>query len=135
MLKGHAQAGVLACAVVLHSRTMWLPLANPIMIYKFRSKAAGDTLMLGPQGEQFLRVIGREPELKGILEPPAMAGALVALQQAIERDDAARAQGTVDDAVLEAAGQDPVSLRRRLWPMVEMLRRAQAAGEPVVWGV
>jgi hypothetical protein len=26
-------------------------------------------------------------------------------------------------------------LRRRLWPMVEMIRRAQAAGEPVVWGV
>jgi hypothetical protein len=26
-------------------------------------------------------------------------------------------------------------LRRRLWPMVEMIRRAQAADEPVVWGV
>jgi hypothetical protein len=110
-------------------------LSTSTMIYKFRSKAAADTLMLGPQGEQFLRVIGQEPALKGILEPPAMAGALVALQQAIERDEAARPQGSADDVVLEAAGQDPVSLRRRLWPMVEMIRRAQAAEEPVVWGV
>ena len=39
------------------------------------------------------------------------------------------------EALLEAAGQDPIALRRRLWPMVEMIRRAQAADEPVVWGV
>jgi len=105
------------------------------MIYKFRSKAAGDTLMLGPQGDQFLRVIGREPSVQGILEPAAMASVLQALQQAIEADDAVRARQGADDAVLEAAGQDPVSLRRRLWPMVEMIRRAQAADQPVVWGV
>ena len=110
-------------------------LPTPTMIYKFRSKAAGDTLMLGPQGEQFLRAMGREPAARGILEPAAMAEALQALQRAIDADDAARAQQGADDAVLEAAGQDPVSLRRRLWPMVEMIRRAQAADEPVVWGV
>lgn len=110
-------------------------LAKPAMIYKFRSKAAGDTLMLGPQGNQFLRAIGREPSAKGIIEVAAMPAALVALQQAIEQDDAARAQQPDDEAVPQAAGQDPIALRRRLWPMVEMIRRAQAADEPVVWGV
>ena len=105
------------------------------MIYKFRSKAAGDTLMLGPQGDQFLRAIGREPAAKGIIEVAAMPAALAALQQAIDQDEAARAQRSEEDAALEAAGIDPVSLRRRLWPMVEMIRRAQAADEPVVWGV
>ena len=116
-------------------RTMRGAIANRTMIYKFRSKAAGDTLMLGPQGDQFLRAIGREPAPQGIIEPPAMPGALAALQQAIERDEAARAQAQANDVVREAEGQDPVSLRRRLWPMVEMIRRAQAADEPVVWGV
>lgn len=120
---------------ILQGRTMARFLPTPTMIYKFRSKAAGDTLMLGPQGEQFLRTMGREPAARGILEPAAMAAALQALQRAIDADDAARAQQGADDAVLEAAGQDPVSLRRRLWPMVEMIRRAQAADEPVVWGV
>ena len=110
-------------------------LAKPTMIYKFRSKAAGDTMMLGPQGDQFLRAVGREPSSKGIIEVAAMPAALAALQQAIEQDDAARAQQTDDEALLEAAGQDPIGLRRRLWPMVEMIRRAQAADEPVVWGV
>lgn len=105
------------------------------MIYKFRSKAAGDTLMLGPQGDQFLRAIGREPAAKGIIEVAAMPAALAALQQAIDQDEAARAQQPDDEAMLEAAGRDPIALRRRLWPMVEMIRRAQAADEPVVWGV
>jgi hypothetical protein len=105
------------------------------MIYRFRSPATADTLMLGPQGEQFLRAIGREPAPRGILEPADMAAALTALQRAIELDESARAQAPADDAVLEAAGQDPVSLRRRLWPMVEMIRRAQAAEAPVVWGI
>ena len=107
------------------------------MIYKFRSKAAGDTVMLGPQGDQFLRAIGREPSSQGIIEVAAMPAALAALQQAIEQDDAAQAPrpDPDDEALLEAAGQDPIPLRRRLWPMVEMIRRAQAADEPVVWGV
>ena len=119
----------------LPGRTMEGLLPTPAMIYKFRSKAAGDTVMLGPQGDQFLRAIGREPSAQGIIEVAAMPAALTALQQAIEQDDAARAQQPADEALLEAAGQAPIALRRRLWPMVEMIRRAQAADEPVVWGV
>ena len=118
----------------LQARTMEGLLHTPVMIYKFRSKAAGDTVMLGPQGDQFLRAIGREPSSQGIIEVAAMPAALTALQQAIEQDDAARAQPPEDEALLEAAGQDPIALRRRLWPMGERIRRAQAADEPVVWG-
>jgi hypothetical protein len=28
-----------------------------------------------------------------------------------------------------------VGLKQRVWPMVEMMKRAHAAGEPIVWGV
>jgi hypothetical protein len=38
------------------------------MLYKFRSKAAGDLIMLGPQGDQLLRLLGREPARQGIIE-------------------------------------------------------------------
>jgi hypothetical protein len=107
------------------------------MIYKFKSKATGDTIMLGPNGDQMLRLLGREPALKGIIEVGAMPGAIAALQAAVAADDAARAgRSDADDGDEAAEGaRDPVSLRSRLWPMVEMLKRAHAAGEPVVWGV
>ena len=42
------------------------------MIYKFKSKAAGDVIMMGPTGDQVLRAVGREPAAKGIIEVAAM---------------------------------------------------------------
>jgi hypothetical protein len=45
-------------------------------------------------------------------------------------------RGANDDDDDGGAGpvSDHVSLRQRVWPMVEMMKRAQAAGEPIVWG-
>jgi cyclopropane-fatty-acyl-phospholipid synthase len=118
-------------------RTIGLPLQPRLhvparMIYKFKSKAAGDLIMLGPDGDQLLRLIGREPQGQGIIEPPAMPAALRSLEAAVAEEAARKAADKDDD---EAAAPRRVSLRQRVWPMVEMLRRAQAAGEPVVWGV
>ena len=96
------------------------------MIYKFKSPATGDLIMLGPQGDQMLRALGREPSPKGIIEPADMPAAIAALQAAIAADERPAEQ---DDKPA------PVGLRQRLWPMVEMLRRALAADAPVVWGV
>jgi hypothetical protein len=100
------------------------------MIYKFKSKAAGDVIMLGPNGDEMLRVLGREPAAKGIIEPGDMPAAIATLQAAVEA-----AEAPADDADGDDKQPRAVGLRQRLWPMVEMLRRAQAAGEPVVWGV
>jgi hypothetical protein len=97
------------------------------MIYKFRSKAAGDVIMLGPNGDQMLRILGREPAAKGIIEPAAMPAAIEALQAAIAAEEAS---AEADDESKPRA----VGLRQRLWPMVEMLRRAHAHGEPITWG-
>lgn len=104
------------------------------MLYKFKSKATGDTIMLAPNGDQMLRIIGREPAPKGIIEVAALPAAMAVLQAAVAADDAARSGADDADNAPEGA-RDPVSLRSRLWPMVEMLKRAHAAGEPVVWGV
>ena len=117
------------------------------MIYKFKSKATGDLIMLGPHGDQVLRLIGREPAAQGIIEPAAMAAALTALQDAVAAESAQAAAAAGDDTGTNpdsTPGTNPdtlpdparaVALRQRVWPMVEMLRRAQAAGAAVVWGV
>lgn len=107
------------------------------MIYKFKSKASGDIIMMGPTGDALLRAIGREPEPKGIIEPAAMPAAMLAIEQAVAADEAARAEAEQEAAALgeRLPPRDGVGLRQRLWPMVDMLKRAAAAGEPVVWGV
>jgi hypothetical protein len=105
------------------------------MIYKFRSKATGDVIMLGPNGDQMLRLLGREPAPKGIIEPPAMPAAIAALEAAVAADEAARAQARAADVEPDERREGQVALRQRVWPMVDMMRRAHAADEPVVWGV
>jgi len=110
------------------------------MIYRFKCKSDGDVVMLQATAERVLAVIGKDVTPQGILEPGQMAAALQALQAAVATDDAARSgrddapAAAGDDAPAPTAG-DPVSLRRRVWPLVEMIRRAQAEGEPVLWGV
>lgn len=106
------------------------------MIYKFKSQATADTIMLGPHGDAMLRLIGREPAAQGIIEPAEMPAAIDALQCAMAEDDLARRSASPDnDADESSNARDPVSLRRRLWPIVDMLKRAHEAAEPVVWGV
>ncbi len=99
------------------------------MIYKFKSPAAGDVIMLAPQGDQLLRLLGREPSAQGVVEPADMPAALQALQAAV-----AAAETPADEADADTPAP-AVGLRQRLWPMVEMLRRAQAAGARITWGV
>ena len=111
------------------------------MIYKFKSKAGGDVIMLGPNGDALLRILGREPAAKGIIEPASMAAAIAAIEQAVAADEAARADAGRSTASAASAASAPptsadgVALRQRLWPMVDLLKRAAAAVEPVVWGV
>jgi hypothetical protein len=108
------------------------------MLYKFKSKAAGDVIMLGPNGDQVLRLLGREPAPRGIFEVDAMAAIVAALQTAVAADDAARrsaqAAGDASDAGAPGRSGDAIALRQRVWPLVEMLRRSQAAREVIVWG-
>lgn len=107
------------------------------MIYKFKSKASGDIIMMSPTGDALLRALGRTPAPKGIIEPADMAAAMAAIEQAVLADEAARAEAEKDAAARgeKLAPREAVALRQRLWPMLDMLKRSAAAGEPVVWGV
>ena len=102
------------------------------MLYKFRSKAAGDVIMLGSNGDQMLRLLGREPAPQGIIEVPHMAAAIAALQAAVQADEAARAEAERDG---RSSALKEVALRQRVWPMVDMMTRSAKADEPIVWGV
>ena len=107
------------------------------MIYKFKSKAAGDVIMMGPAGDQVLGIIGKGPAAQGIVEAAALPAAMAAIERAVAADEAAR-----DAAEKEAAAEgrklpprDGVTLRQRVWPLLEMMKRAQAANNDIVWGV
>jgi len=103
------------------------------MIYTFKSKAAADLKMTGPVGDRVLTLIGKAPGAQGILEVDQIPAALRAVEAAVAAESPAPADRDDDEAPV--AGGDAVSLRRRVWPFVEMMKRAQAEGQPIVWGV
>jgi len=107
------------------------------MLFKFKSKAAGDLIMLEPNGRRVLEIIGKDPGPKGIILPQEMPGAIAALEAAIANEEADQ-QALAAEA--QAKGETPprfdaVSLRQRAVPFLDMLRRCQGAGEEIVWGV
>lgn len=107
------------------------------MLYKFKSKASGDVIMLEPNARRILQAIGKEPGPKGIILPEQMAAAAAALNAAIAAEEAAQlAQDAQDlDQGREPAPSERVSLRQRALPFLEMLRRCEKAEREIVWGV
>jgi hypothetical protein len=112
------------------------------MLYRFKSRAAADVVMLQPHGDRVLLALGREPAPRGIVTVAQMPAAIAALQAAIEGDDAlrrARGEAPSGDEPDEPRGGeadgDAMGLRRRAWPMLELLQRSLAEGADVVWGV
>ena len=113
-------------------RTIGVPVQPRVhlpMIYKFKSKAAGDVIMLGPNGDQMLRLIGHEPAAKGIVDVEQLPAAIAALRAAVHDEEAQPAEDE------DAPGRNAVSLRQRLWPVIELFERSLSEKQPVVWGV
>lgn len=104
------------------------------MMYVFKSKADGDLIMMEAVGDQILRILGREPAKRGIIEVDALPGAISTLQQAIAEAEAERARGQ-GDADESAGGALAVGLGQRAWPMIEMMKRSLAERADIVWGV
>jgi len=111
------------------------------MLYKFKSKATGDVIMLQPNGQRVLEIIGKhsaaEPSLKGILLPEQMTEALSALAAAIEHEEVQRKeaiqQAKADN--LPAPHFEAISLRQRALPFMDMVRECMKAEEAILWGI
>jgi hypothetical protein len=107
------------------------------MLYRFKSKAGADVVMMAESGDAVLRLLGRSPAPQGILEAGALPGLIQALEAGVA-DDEAQFQRGVDEA--KAAGEpEPrrqgVSLRQRAWPLRELMQRSLKENADVVWGV
>lgn len=128
------------------------------MLYEFKSRATGTVVMTAPVAERLLAIVGREPAARGIFTVEQMGPALAALQAAVDAEtaevqhaeQAAQHAGRAPDthpssgkktSTADWPEQDapqmpaPITLRQRAWPLMDMLRTAQAKGKDVTWGV
>jgi len=105
------------------------------MLYRFKSQATADIVMLQGTGELLLKIIGKAPEPKGIITVAQMPAALDALARAVADSEATPAAAPDEESDEHAQEGASVQLRQRAAPLVAMLKEAAAAGKDVVWGV
>ena len=113
------------------------------MLYKFKSRAAADLIMLEPQGRQIVTLMGKTPGASGIITAAQIPAAIAALEAAVAAEEALPASAadveSADGASRkeddERRKDDAVRLRQRVAPFIDMLRRSAAENADVVWGV
>jgi hypothetical protein len=111
------------------------------MLYKFKSKVTGNVIMLQPNGEHVLEIIGKHsaasPSTQGILLPEQMPAALDALRVTIEKEETQRRQA-IEQAQAEHLPMprfEAITLRQRALPLMDMMRTCLQADEAILWGV
>jgi len=105
------------------------------MLLIFHSKAAADVLMLSHHAAALLQVAGKiadqnVPE-RGVFTRAQLPAAIAALERATAQKDAPKEEADPDEPM--PAMDQPVSLRVRAYPLLDMLRRAQKKGVDVLW--
>jgi len=107
------------------------------MLYRFKSQATEDIVMMEGNARQLLDIVGK-PSSKGIITVEQMPAAISALETAVKEDgthnthnhDAFAAENHADEAE-----RIHVGLHQRATPLIHMLKRALAEKKDVVWGV
>jgi len=97
----------------------------------FRSRAHGDVVMRNEDAEQLLRLMGHTGTVPSALATEDLATARATLQQAV--DHAPEPDSEEDSKNDHEPGGESVDLRRRAWPLLDMLAAAERKGQPVEW--
>lgn len=114
------------------------------MLFKFKSKASGDLIMLEADARRLLKImLGNDP-VTGIVLSNDLPAVIAALEQAVAIDEV-EIKNRFDQAQSRIANKEnkdenlqplnAVSLSQRSAPMIKLLKRSLAEESDVVWGV
>ena len=116
------------------------------MLYKFKSKAAADLIMLEPDARRLLKIMQGEPQAKGIVTVSQLPEVIARLQAAVQEEELRlkawqeQRQQLVDQgedtSAFERGEVEPeVRLAQRAQPMLQMLQRCSQEQQELYWGV
>lgn len=111
------------------------------MLVTFKSKAAAEVIMYEEHAKRILDMLGKDVK-QGIIRVEETGDAIARIEREIEdvkkhaeAEKAQRPSPNEDDEEGERVSPQTVSFSARVYPLLEMLRAAHAAGQPVIWGV
>lgn len=103
------------------------------MLVTFHSSETAEIIMYADVAKTLLQAMGKETTARGVFTPAEMPQAAERLKAAVARAEAAATgDGGDEDLTWEEQGkrdkEKPVALRRRAWPLLDMLERTAARG-------
>lgn len=104
------------------------------MLVIFKSTTSADLIMLPESGREMLAALGKPPAVTGIITVEQQPAAIARLRQVL----ADNPPDTAPPSESETRGDDPetpVSLSRRVVPLLAMLERSLQDKVPITWGV
>ena len=108
-------------------------------ILKFKSKAAAEIVMLRPNAETLLKIIGTEAGERGVIEASDTSRAIAQLVAAINHERMGN-EGKPEIDVTDLSPEERralanhVSLEQRAYPLLKMLEAAHKKNVDVHWG-
>lgn len=111
------------------------------MLFKFKSAAASDLIMLEADARKLLKIMLGDDPVQGIMLADTLAARIQTLETAVAQDEALRKRlaeqvaSSAGDADEEDVPLDAVHLSQRAAPMLKLLQRSEAESADVVWGV
>lgn len=109
------------------------------MLIVFKSAASADLLYFGDVAKLMMELMGKEATDKGVITVEQLPDAIARLAAAVAGDRPEHREHLLADETKETdpdGNERPhVSLTRRALPLLEMLKEALLAKEPVMWGV
>ncbi len=105
------------------------------MLYKFKSDAGADVIMLEVTGRHVLEIMGKGTDAKGILLPEHMTAAKAAIEAAIAQEEQAHKPSDESSDEPTDQARQHISLRTRAWPLVSLIESSLQYKVPITWGV
>ena len=105
------------------------------MIFQFHSKAGSDVIMLSDLSQRIFDILDHPLEKRGILVAERLPEFISRLESAIAADVASKS--SVPNKPADSDREKPTAdrLGQRAFPFLELMKQANAANEPIVWGV
>jgi hypothetical protein len=109
------------------------------MLFKFKSQAASDLIMLEPDARALLKMMLGDDPVKGIVRAQDLAATIAKLESALAQESANSRSKPTEAAPAAAdseAGEEPiVHMGQRATPMLKLLNRCLDEKSDLVWGV
>lgn len=102
------------------------------MLVTFKTKAYADITMFGDVAVKLLKLMGHSGTVPGAISSTEIPAALTRLKAGIAEEEE-RSAGADRPPAGDDREEPKVGLKRRAWPLIELLEAAAAKDEYVMW--